>query len=397
MFQNVKYYPGDPILSLMDEYKQDARSSKVNLGVGVYYDDNGHVPVLECIKTVESQLVEENQPHDYLPMDGLPAYRQACQKLLLGKSHEAITSGRVATIASLGGSGALRVGAEFIHQWFPQAKAYVSSPTWGNHISIFEGAGIEVHKYPYYDPKTIGIKFTELKQFLTQLDVGSIILLHPCCHNPTGVDPSHEQWDQLLDIIKNKQLIPFMDIAYQGFGDDLETDTYAIRKAVEIGLCVYISNSFSKNMSLYGERVGGLSIVCPTSEEARLVQSQLKFTVRRLYSSPPAYGGHVVSRVLSNTKSYEHWQQEVYIMRDRIRKMRSRLYEVLQTKIPDRDFSYFIKQRGMFSFTGLDPQQVDRLKSEYGVYMVENGRMCMAGLNSSNIEYVANAMAEVLK
>ncbi|WP_239373956.1 amino acid aminotransferase [Snodgrassella gandavensis] len=397
MFQNVEYYPGDPILGLMDQYKQDSRSHKVNLGVGVYYDDTGHVPVLECVKTVESRMVEQHLPHDYLPMDGLPGYRQACQRLLLGNEHEAIKNGRVATIASLGGSGALRIGAEFIHHWFPHAKAYVSNPTWGNHISIFEGAGIEVHKYPYYDPETIGIKFTELKQFLTQLEVGSIILLHPCCHNPTGVDPTHQQWDELLEIIRQQQLIPFMDIAYQGFGDDIDTDTYAIRKAVDMGLCVYISNSFSKNLSMYGERIGGLSIVCPTAEEAQLVQSQLKFTIRRLYSSPPAYGGHIVDHVMNNSQLFRQWEQEVYTMRDRIRAMRSRLYEVLQTKIPERDFSYFIKQRGMFSFTGLSPQQVTRLKSEFGVYLVENGRMCMAGLNSSNIEYVANVMAEVLK
>jgi aromatic-amino-acid transaminase len=397
MFQNVEYYPGDPILGLMDQYKQDSRSQKVNLGVGVYYDDTGRVPVLECVKTVESQMVAQHLPHDYLPMDGLSGYRQACQRLLLGSEHEAIRTGRVATIASLGGSGALRIGAEFIHHWFPQAKAYVSNPTWGNHISIFEGAGIEVHKYPYYDPETIGIKFTELKQFLLQLEAGSIILLHPCCHNPTGVDPNQQQWDELLEIIKQQRLIPFMDIAYQGFGDDIDTDTYAIRKAVEIGLCIYISNSFSKNLSMYGERVGGLSIVCPTATEAQLVQSQLKFIVRRIYSSPPGYGGHIVDRVMNNNQLFQQWEQEVYMMRDRIRAMRSRLYEILQTKIPERDFSYFIKQRGMFSFTGLSPQQVTRLKTEFGVYLVENGRMCMAGLNSSNIEYVANAMVEVLK
>lgn len=397
MFQNVKYYPGDPILGLMEQYKQDSRSHKVNLGVGVYYDDTGHVPVLECVKTVESQMVEKHLPHEYLPMEGFPGYRQACQKLLFGSEHEAIKTNRIATIASLGGSGALRIGAEFIHQWFPQARTYVSDPTWGNHISIFEGAGIEVHKYPYYDPETIGIKFTELKQFFLKLEAGSIILLHPCCHNPTGIDPTHQQWDEILDIIQQKQLIPFMDIAYQGFGDDIDTDTYAIRKAVDIGLSIYVSNSFSKNLSMYGERVGGLSIVCPTAEEARLVQSQLKFTIRRLYSNPPAYGGNVVDRVMNNSQLFQQWEQEVYIMRDRIRAMRSRLYEVLQAKIPERDFSYFIKQRGMFSFTGLSPQQVNRLKNEFGVYLVENGRMCMAGLNTSNIEYVANAMAEVLK
>ena len=336
------------------------------------------------------------QPRPYLPMDGLKGYQLACQNLLLGKDNSALKANRVATIASLGGSGALRVGAEFIHQWFPEAKIYVSDPTWGNHISIFAGAGFEVKTYPYYDSATVGIKFDELKTFLQQLDAGSIILLHPCCHNPTGVDPTHAQWDELLNIIKEKQLIPFMDIAYQGFGDDMDTDAYAIRKAVDLGLTVFISNSFSKSLSLYGERVGGLSIVCPTADEAKLVQSQLRFTVRRLYSNPPSHGGYIVDTIMNDPSLFHQWQQEVYAMRDRIQQMRQKLQNILNTKIPTRDFSYFTKQRGMFSFTGLTPQQVERLQTEFGIYMVENGRMCIAGLNNSNIDYVANAIAEVL-
>lgn len=397
MFQHVEFYPGDPILGLMDKFKEDKRSQKVNLGVGVYYDEQGRLPVLECVKTVETQMANPPQPRPYLPMDGLPGYRAACQKLLFGEHHEAIKEKRIATIASLGGSGALRVGADFIHHWFPQAKVYVSDPTWGNHISIFEGAGFEVGKYPYYDPATIGIKFSEMKDFLKTVNTGDVILLHPCCHNPTGIDLTQAQWDEILQIIKEKKLIPFMDIAYQGFGEDLATDAYAIRKAVALDLCVFVSNSFSKNLSMYGERVGGLSVVCPNEQEAKLVQGQLKFTVRRIYSSPPSHGGHVVDAVMNDPHLFEQWTTEVYAMRDRIRTMRQKLYDVLSQKVSDRDFSYFIKQRGMFSFTGLSPEQVARLQSEFAVYMVANGRMCVAGLNSNNIDYVANAMAEVLR
>ncbi|EGY52686.1 aromatic amino acid transaminase [Neisseria shayeganii] len=397
MFQHVEFYPGDPILGLMEKYAQDPRSEKVNLGVGVYYDEDGRLPVLECVKTVEAAIAEEQRPRGYLPMEGLAGYRSACQKLLFGDNSQAVAEGRVATIEALGGSGALKVGADFIHQWFPQAKCYVSNPTWGNHISIFEGAGFEVGKYPYYDPATIGVKFEEMKAFFNTLNENDVVLLHPCCHNPTGVDLSCEQWDELLAIVKAKKLIPFMDIAYQGFGDDMESDAYAIRQAVAMGLTVFVSNSFSKNLSLYGERVGGLSVVCPTAEEAKLVLGQLKFTVRRIYSSPAAHGAYVVDSVMNDGELFAQWVGEVYEMRDRIRAMRQKLQDVLSAKVPGRDFSYFTKQRGMFSFTGLTPEQVARLQSEFAVYMVDNGRMCVAGLNSKNVDYVANAIAEVLK
>ena len=398
MFQHVEFYPGDPILGLMDKFAQDARSDiKVNLGVGVYYDEEGRLPVLECVKTAEAAIANPPRPRGYLPMEGLAGYRAACQRLLFGADSEAVKAGRVATVEALGGSGALKVGADFIRQWFPEAKCYVSNPTWGNHISIFEGAGFEVGKYPYYDPATIGVKFDELKAFFKQLKPHDVVLLHPCCHNPTGVDLTPAQWDELLKIVKEQQLIPFMDIAYQGFGADMDGDAYAIRKAVDLGLPVFVSNSFSKNLSLYGERVGGLSVVCPNAEEAKLVLGQLKFTVRRIYSSPAAHGAYVVDTVMNDAKLFEQWVGEVYAMRDRIRAMRQKLQDVLTEKVPGRDFSYFTKQQGMFSFTGLTPEQVARLQSEFAVYMVENGRMCVAGLNSKNIDYVANAIAAVLQ
>ena len=398
MFEHVTPYAGDPILGLMDKFANDPRTDiKVNLGVGVYYTEDGKLPVLECVKAAEATIANPPRPRGYLPMDGLPGYRKACQNLLFGENHPAVAEGRVATIATLGGSGALKVGADFIHQWFPTAKCYVSDPTWGNHISIFEGAGMQVGKYPYYDPATIGVKFDELCGFFKTLNENDVVLLHPCCHNPTGVDLTREQWDVLLQIVKDQKLIPFMDIAYQGFGDDMDGDAYAIRRAVEMGLPVFVSNSFSKNLSLYGERVGGLSVVSPTKEESDKVHGQLKFTVRRIYSSPPSHGNAVVDTVMNDEKLFAHWVGEVYEMRDRIREMRQKLQDVLSAKLPERDFSYFTKQQGMFSFTGLTAEQVVRLRDEFAVYMVENGRMCIAGLNNANVEYVANAMAEVLK
>lgn len=397
MFSHVKPYAGDPILGLMDKHKNDPRADKVNLGVGVYYDDNGNLPVLNCVQKAEAQIANPPKPRPYLPMDGLPGYRSACQRLLFGKDAQVIKDGRVATTATIGGSGALKVGADFIHAWFPNAKCYVSKPTWGNHISIFEGSGFEVGEYPYYDAETNGIKFDEMLAFLNTLNEHDVVLLHPCCHNPTGVDLTHEQFDKVLDVIKAKNLIAFMDIAYQGFGEDMDSDAYAIRKAVELGLQFFVSNSFSKNLSLYGERVGGLSVVCKDAEQARATQGQLQATIRRIYSSPPSHGGHIVDIVMNDEALFDEWVGEVYVMRDRIKAMRQKLRDVLESKIPNRSFEYITKQNGMFSYTGLNAQQVERIIADYGVYMVSNGRISVAGLNSSNVDYVANAMAEVLK
>lgn len=330
-------------------------------------------------------------------MAGLPGHRKGCQELLFGKNAQILQDGLVATIATIGGSGALKVGAEFIHEWFPQSKCYVSDPTWGNHIAIFEGSDVEVGKYPYYDKATSSVKFDEMIAFFETLNKNDVVLLHPCCHNPTGMDLTREQWDTALTVIKERELIPFMDIAYQGFGKDMDSDAYAIRKAVEMGLPVFVSNSFSKNLSLYGERVGGLSVVCPSTDEAERVFGQLNATVRRIYSSPPSHGGRVVDIVMNDEALHEQWVGEVYAMRDRIKAMRLKLKSVLEEKVPGRDFDYLTEQNGMFSFTGLTPEQVEKLQSKYGIYMVSNSRMCVAGLNSSNIDYVANAMVDVLK
>ncbi|MFV2028982.1 aromatic amino acid transaminase [Neisseria sp. S1] len=397
MFKHIDFYPGDPILGLVETYNQDPRAEKVNLGIGIYFDENGNLPVLDSVRHAEEERAATARPRPYLPMEGLAEYRLAVQKLLFGNNCSALSENRIATIQTLGGSGALKIGADFLHRWFPTTRAYVSNPTWDNHKSIFEGAGFEVGIYPYYDPVSGNVLFEEMLAFFESLPENSVLILHPCCHNPTGVDLSSDQWDKVLEVIQNRKLIPFMDIAYQGFGENLEDDAYAIRKAVAMGLPLFVSNSFSKNLSLYGERVGGLSVVCPSEEEAKLVFGQLKLGVRRVYSSPPAHGGYITARVMNDGELFSLWEKEVYAMRDRIRLMRRKLYEVLSAKIPEKDFSYFITQRGMFSYTGLNPAQVQRLQDEFAVYLVASGRMCVAGLNDNNIDYVANAFAAVLK
>lgn len=397
MFERVDYYAGDPILGLMEKFLEDSNPNKVNLGIGIYYDEDGVLPVLDCVKTAEQRIADPISPRPYLPMAGLPGHRKGCQELLFGKDAKVLQDGLVATIATIGGSGALKVGAEFINEWFPHAKCYVSDPTWANHIAIFEGSDVEVGKYPYYDKASNSVKFDEMIAFFKTLNKDDVVLLHPCCHNPTGMDLTREQWDTVLDVVQERGLIPFMDIAYQGFGDDMDSDAYAIRKAVDMGLPLFVSNSFSKNLSLYGERVGGLSVVCPTVDEAERVFGQLNAFVRRIYSSPPSHGGRVVDIVMNDEALHDQWVGEVYVMRDRIKAMRLKLKSVLESKVPNRNFDYITRQNGMFSFTGLTPEQVERLQSEFGIYMISNSRMCVAGLNTSNIDYVANAMADVLK
>ncbi|MGP5119214.1 amino acid aminotransferase [Psychrobacter alimentarius] len=397
MFERVDYYAGDPILGLMEKFLEDSNPNKVNLGIGIYYDEDGVLPVLDCVKTAEQRIADPISPRPYLPMAGLPGHRKGCQELLFGKDAKVLQDGLVATIATIGGSGALKVGAEFINEWFPHAKCYVSDPTWANHIAIFEGSDVEVGKYPYYDKASNSVKFDEMIAFFNTLNKDDVVLLHPCCHNPTGMDLTREQWGTVLDVVQERGLIPFMDIAYQGFGDDMDSDAYAIRKAVDMGLPLFVSNSFSKNLSLYGERVGGLSVVCPTVDETERVFGQLNAFVRRIYSSPPSHGGRVVDIVMNDEALHDQWVGEVYAMRDRIKAMRLKLKSVLESKVPNRNFDYITRQNGMFSFTGLTPEQVERLQSEFGIYMISNSRMCVAGLNTSNIDYVANAMADVLK
>ncbi|MDO2948616.1 aromatic amino acid transaminase [Aeromonas simiae] len=396
MFEHVDAYPGDPILTLVETFHKDLREQKVNLGIGLYYDEQGRIPLLPSVQQAETQRATTLAPRPYLPMEGAANYRTAVQHLLFGARHEAVNAGRIATIQTIGGSGALKIGADFLKRYFPGSEVWVSDPTWDNHKAMFEGAGIKVHDYPYYDAVTGGVRFADMLACLQNMPARSIVLLHPCCHNPTGVDLSREQWDRVIAVVVEQGLIPFMDIAYQGFGDGLDDDAYAIRAMTDAGVSFFVSNSFSKNLSFYGERCGGLSVVCQTSDEADRVLGQLKATVRRNYSSPPTHGGQITAAVMTQPELHAMWVNEVTEMRTRIKAMREKLYSVLSAKVPGRDFSYFIQQRGMFSYTGLTPEQVDRLREEHAVYLVRSGRMCVAGLNSRNVEYVADAIAAVL-
>ena len=397
MFQHVEAYAGDPILTLVETFNKDTRNPKVNLGIGLYYDEEGRIPLLPSVQKAEARRVAEAGPRSYQPMEGAANYRTAVQQLLWGAEHEAVQAGRIATIQTIGGSGALKIGADLLKRYFPQSEVWVSAPTWDNHRAMFEGAGFTVHDYPYYDAATGGVKFEDMIASFSALPAKTVVLLHPCCHNPTGVDLDKDQWRKVIEVVKQRDLLPFMDIAYQGFGDSLEDDAFAIRAMTAAGVSFFVSNSFSKNLSFYGERCGGLSVVCATAEEAGRVLGQMKATVRRNYSSPPTHGGQVTAIVMNDAALRAEWEDEVTEMRVRIKAMRQKLYDVLTAKVPGRDFSYFIKQRGMFSYTGLSPEQVDRLREEFAVYLVRSGRMCVAGLNSRNVEYVADAMAEVLK
>ncbi|MGU4869170.1 aromatic amino acid transaminase [Escherichia coli] len=397
MFQKVDAYAGDPILTLMERFKEDPRSDKVNLSIGLYYNEDGIIPQLKAVADAEARL--NAQPHGaslYLPMEGLNSYRHAIAPLLFGADHPVLQQQRVATIQTLGGSGALKVGADFLKRYFPESSVWVSDPTWENHVAIFAGAGFEVSTYPWYDEATNGVRFNDLLATLKTLPARSIVLLHPCCHNPTGADLTNEQWDAVIEILKARELIPFLDIAYQGFGAGMEEDAYAIRAIASAGLPALVSNSFSKIFSLYGERVGGLSVLCEDAEAAGHVLGQLKATVRRNYSSPPNFGAQVVAAVLNDEALKASWLVEVEEMRTRILAMRQELVKVLSTEMPERNFDYLLNQRGMFSYTGLSAAQVDQLREEFGVYLIASGRMCVAGLNTQNVHRVAKAFAAVM-
>ena len=398
MFQHVDTYAGDPILSLMEEFGKDQRSHKVNLSIGLYYNEDNIVPQLNAVKAAYKNIEASNdQVKLYLPMDGLKSYNQATQALVLGQQSQARRDGRAVTIQTLGGSGALKVGADFIKKYFPESDVWVSQPTWENHIAIFNGAGLHTHFYPYFDAATNGVNVPAMLEKLSQLPAKSIVLLHPCCHNPTGADLTTAEWDQVIEVLKQQDLIPFLDIAYQGFGQGLEQDAYAIRALDQAGMNFIVSNSFSKIFSLYGERIGGLTFVCDDQATAQKVLGQLKSTVRRIYSSPATTGALLVDNVLNNADLTAQWQAELTEMRERIIKMRQILNEKLSQALPERDFSYLVKQQGMFSYTGLTAEQVDILKDQYAIYLVRSGRMCAAGLNLSNIDYVAESIAEVIK
>ncbi len=395
MFAHVPPYAGDPILSLNEAFQKDPRAGKVNLSIGIYFDEEGRIPAMESVLEAERRVVAKAGSRPYLPMEGAANFRAAVQRLLFGEA-EALRQGRIATIQGVGSSGGLKVGADFLKAHFPDATVYLSDPTWDNHRAVFEGSGLPTASYPYYDAATGGLRFEAMRAALEQLPAGSVVLLHACCHNPTGVDLSGAQWQQVAELLKRRGLLAFLDLAYQGYGDGLEEDLIAVKTLLAADTPFLLANSFSKNMSVYGERCGALSVVCPTAEQAQLVLGQLKFNIRRNYSNPPTHGGQVVATVLDTPELRAQWETEVAAMRSRIQAMRKALHDGLAAKLPGRDFSYFLTQRGMFSYTGLSPEQAEALKTEHGVYILRSGRMCVAGLNTRNVETVALAMAAVL-
>jgi aromatic-amino-acid transaminase len=396
MFQHIPPYAGDPILSLNEAFQADPRPHKINLSIGIYFDEDGRIPVMESVRQAQAVVVARGGPKPYLPIEGAANFRTAVQHLLFGAQHEAVRSQRVVTLQSVGSSGGLKVGADFIAQHFPGRAVWVSDPTWDNHRAMFEGAGLVVHTYPYYDPATGGLRFADMLSTLRGLAPQSVVLLHACCHNPSGVDLTPAQWNELIPVLRERELIPYLDLAYQGFGAGTDADAYAARALADAGVSFFIANSFSKSMSLYGERCGALSVVCPDSAQAALVLGQLKFTVRRIYSSPPTHGGQIVAHVLSQPELRSLWEQELGAMCERMLTMRTTLHRLLSEQLPNHDFNYFLSQRGMFSYTGMTPEQADRLRDAHAVYVLRSGRMCMAGLNAANVGPTAAAVAAVL-
>ena len=396
LLAGVQMAPRDPILGLTEAYNADKNPKKVNLGVGVYTDDNGKVPLLECVRRAERQLVEQPAARNYLPIDGLAAYDRAVQSLVFGANCPALKQGRIVTVQSLGGTGGLRVGADFLRRTAPNAELWISDPSWENHRAVFESAGFKVNTYPYYDAKTRGVDLDGMLGAFKAMPAGSIVLLHACCHNPTGVDLTTEQWTGVIETIGARGLVPFLDIAYQGFGDGIDADGSAVRRFAQAGMPLFVSNSFSKSFSLYGERVGALSVVAETSEEGARVLSQIKRLVRANYSNPPTHGGQIVATVLETPELRALWEQELGQMRERIKAMRKLLVEKIHARVPGADFSFVTRQRGMFSYSGLTREQVVRMREEFAVYAIESGRICVAALNIKNIDYSADAIAKVI-
>jgi len=396
-FKAATLAPRDPILGLNEQFNADPRTDKVNLGVGVYTDGNGKLPLLDCVKAAEAQLAGTPAPRGYLPIDGFAAFVQAAQRQVFGAEAEVLQAGRVASLQTLGGTGALKVGADLLKRLSPGAKVWIADPSWENHRALFSQAGFEVVSYPYYDAIAHGVAVERMTAALADARVGDIVVLHACCHNPTGYDLSAEQWQQLLPVLRERGLTPFIDMAYQGFGDGLEADAYAVRLFAESGLSFLVASSFSKSFSLYGERVGSLHAVCADPEEAARVQSQLKVAARTNYSNPPTHGAKVVASVLSSDALRLQWEQELAGMRTRIASMRTGLVTALQAAGVTGDLGFITRQKGMFSYSGLNAAQMQRLRAEFGVYGVDSGRICVAALNDGNLPRVAAAIASVIK
>ena len=396
MFSTVEMAPRDPILGLNEQFNADTNPNKVNLGVGVYFDDTGKLPLLKCVQSAEATMAAAPKPRGYLPIDGIVAYDAGVKALVFGADSEPVKSGRIATVQAIGGTGGLKIGADFLKKLNPNAKVLISDPSWENHQALFTNAGFKVETYRYYDAATRGLNVDGMLADLKAAPAGTIALLHACCHNPTGYDITAAQWDQVVAICKNNDLVPFLDMAYQGFGYGLKEDGAVIQKFVDAGLTFFVSTSFSKSFSLYGERVGALSVLCTDKAEADRVLSQLKIAIRTNYSNPPTHGGSVVAAVLGNPELRKQWEDELAEMRVRIKAMRSAFVEKLKDAGVKQDMSFITTQIGMFSYSGLSKDQMVRLRNEFGVYGTDTGRMCVAALNSKNIDYVCASIAKVM-
>jgi len=392
----VAMAPRDPILGLTEAFNADSRPNKVNLGVGVYTDETGKVPLLECVRRAEREMAEKPTPRNYLPIDGLAAYDRAVQGLVFGEDSAARKENRILTVQSLGGTGGLKVGADFVRKVAPTAEVWISDPSWENHRALFENAGFKVNTYAYYDPKSRGLDFDGMARSLATIPGGDIVVLHASCHNPTGVDPTPDQWTKVIDAVRSREVVPFLDLAYQGFAEGADADGAVVRRFAAAGAPLLVANSFSKSFSLYGERVGALSIVAESGDEAARVLSQVKRIVRTSYSNPPTHGGQIVATVLGSPELRSLWEQELGTMRERIRSMRALLAEKIHARVPGADFGFVTRQRGMFSYTGLTKDQVVKMREQSAVYAVESGRICVAALNTKNIDYVADAIAKVV-
>ncbi|NDY91404.1 amino acid aminotransferase [Ideonella livida] len=396
LFAAVEMAPRDPILGLNEQFNADTNPKKVNLGVGVYTDENGKLPLLACVKAAEEQLLAASRARGYLPIDGIAAYDKAVQGLVFGDGSEILAAGRVATVQALGGTGGLKVGADFLKKVNPTAKVLISDPSWENHRALFTNAGFTVETYPYYDAANKGVNFEGMLACLKAAEAGTVVVLHACCHNPTGYDITTAQWEQVIAAVKARNLVAFLDMAYQGFGDGIAEDGAVIGQFVASGIDFFVSTSFSKSFSLYGERVGALSVVCASKEEQTKVLSQLKIVIRTNYSNPPTHGAQVVATVLTTPALRAQWEEELAGMRNRIKAMRVALVEKLKAAGVTADIGFITTQRGMFSYSGLTKPQMERLRGEFGVYGVDSGRICVAALNEKNLGYVAESIAKVM-
>ena len=392
----IELAPRDPILGITEAFVADTNAHKVNLGVGVYTDDSGKVPLLECVKRAEREITDRASPRAYLPIDGLAAYDKAVQALLFGAQSEVVQSGRAVTVQALGGTGGLKVAADFLRRFAPRAELWISDPSWDNHRALFEAAGFTVHNHAYYDADTRALNFPAMQADLDRIPAGSVVVLHACCHNPTGVDPSEAQWTTIIDIVRSRGLVPLIDFAYQGFRDGLEPDGAVVRGFAATPGPLFVASSFSKSFSLYGERVGALTIVGDSKNEAARALSQLKRIIRTNYSNPPTHGGQIVATVLGSGELRALWESELGTMRERIRSVRKTLVDRLKVLCPAADFDFVLQQYGMFSYSGLTREQVERLRKEFSVYAIDTGRICVAAINSRNIEHVAQAIAKVI-